>query len=63
MLTNTLAPVILVSTVALLNARWEYRRNGKLTFIGVFLLCAMLFVPNLALKYATSYELPETVLD
>ena len=63
MLTNTLALAILVSMVALLNARWEYRRCGKLTFVGVFLLCAMLFIPNLALDYATSYALPETLLD
>ena len=63
MLTNTLVLAILVSTVALLNARSEYRKRGKLTVFGVFLLCAMLFIPNLVLEYATSYELPETVLD
>ena len=63
MLTTTLALAILVSTVALLHARWEYRRRGKLTFFGIFLLCAMLFTPNLALEFATRYELPATALD
>ena len=63
MLTNTLALAILVSTVALLNARSEYKQRGKLTWFGVFLLCAMLFIPNLVLEYVTSYELPETALD
>ena len=63
MLTNTLALAILVSMAALLNARSEYRRRGKLTFFGVFLLCAMLFIPNLALDYAMSYEWPKTALD
>ena len=62
-MTNTLVLAILVSTVALLNARSEYRKRGKLTVFGVFLLCAMLFIPNLVLEYATSYELPETALD
>jgi putative flippase GtrA len=63
LLTNTLALAILVSTAVLLNARWEFRRRGKLTLFGVFLLCAMLLVPNLVLEYATSYKLPETALD
>ena len=52
MLTNTLALAILVSTAALLNARWEYRRRGKLTLFGVFLLCAMLFVFLFLLGFA-----------
>ena len=52
-----------VTTVALLYARWEYRRRGNLTLMGLSLLCLMLFVPNLLLEYATRYELPSTPLD
>jgi protein-S-isoprenylcysteine O-methyltransferase Ste14 len=52
-----------VSTGALLYARRGYRKHGKLTFFGVFLLCAMLLVPNLLLDYATGYEMPHTLLD
>ena len=63
MLTNTLALAVLVSTVALLYVRWEYRKRGRLTYFGTFLLCAMLFVPNLVIDYATNYEMPETPLD
>jgi len=58
-----LALSILVSAVALLYARWEYRRRDKLTLVGLLLLCAMLFVPNLILEYATMYEMPGTPLD
>lgn len=50
-----------VSAVALLYARWEYRKRGSLTYFGLLLLCVMLFVPNLALEYATIYKLPDTV--
>ena len=50
-----------VSAVALLYARWEYRKRGSLTYLGLLLICVMLFVPNLALEYATTYKLPDTV--
>jgi protein-S-isoprenylcysteine O-methyltransferase Ste14 len=49
--------------VALIYARWEYRRRGKLSLLGLLLLCAMFFVPNLMLEYATTYEIPSTLLD
>jgi protein-S-isoprenylcysteine O-methyltransferase Ste14 len=52
-----------VSAVALLYARWEYRKRGKLTLFGLFLLCCMLLVPNLMLDYATSYRWPSTALN
>ena len=52
-----------VSAVALLNARREYRTDGKLSTWGLILVCLMLFVPNLVLEYATVYELPSTPLD
>ena len=52
-----------MTTVALLYARWEYRKRGKLTVLGLALICAMLFVPNLILEYATTYEMPSSVLD
>ena len=58
-----LALTVPVTTVALLYARWEYRKRGKLTIVGLALVCAMIFVPNLILHYATSYELPSTLLD
>jgi protein-S-isoprenylcysteine O-methyltransferase Ste14 len=56
-----LALAVSVSTVALLYARWEYSKRGQLSYVGLALLCAMLFVPNLVLEYATTYRLPSTV--
>jgi protein-S-isoprenylcysteine O-methyltransferase Ste14 len=52
-----------VSAAALLYTRWEYRKRGKLSILGLALICIMLFVPNLILEYATSYEIPSTLLD
>ena len=52
-----------VSAIALLYARWEYVKRGRLTWFGLFLLCLMLFVPNLILHYASDYALPATALD
>lgn len=52
-----------VTAVALLYGRWEYRQRGKMTILGMALLSAMLFVPNLVLHYATTYEMPSTLLD
>jgi protein-S-isoprenylcysteine O-methyltransferase Ste14 len=58
-----LAFAIAVTAVALLHARREYRQCGRLSVVGLFLLCAMIFVPNLALEYATRYRFPDTLLD
>ena len=63
MLTFLLALTVPVTTVALLYARWEYRKRGRLTVLGLVLLCAMILVPNLILEYATTYEIPSTLLD
>lgn len=63
MLMFLVALAVLTSAVALQYARWEYRERGKLTAVGLTLLCAMLFVPNLVLEYATIYRMPGTVLD
>jgi protein-S-isoprenylcysteine O-methyltransferase Ste14 len=63
MLICSLALTVPVTIVALLYARWDYRKRGKLTVLGLALLCAMLLVPNLLLEYATSYEMPSTPLD
>ncbi len=63
MLSYMLALAILTSAVALLYARWEYRKRGRLTLLGLFLLCAMIFMPNLVLEYATSYEIPSSPVD
>lgn len=63
MLTFLLASTVPVTTVALLNARWEYLKRGRLTLVGMALLCAMLFMPNLVLEYATTDEMPGTVLE
>ena len=58
-----LALSIPVSAVALLNARQEYRTQGKLTTWGLALVCLMLFVPNLLLEYATRYSWPDSLVD
>lgn len=58
-----LALAVAVSAAALMYARWEYRRRDRLTLFGLALLCAMLFVPNLLLEYATTYAMPDTPLD
>ena len=63
MLIFLLTLTVPVTTAALLYARWEYRKRGKLTVLGLALVCAMLFVPNLILHYATTYEMPSTLLD
>lgn len=63
MLVSLLALTVPVTAVALLYARWEYRECGRLTLLGLSLLCAMLFVPNLMLEYATTYQMPDTMLD
>lgn len=52
-----------VAVIALLVARMQYRKYGKLTPLGLALLCLMLFVPNLVFEYATRYEMPGTLLD
>jgi len=54
-----LALSIIASAVALLYARREYQRKGVLSILGLFLLCLMLFMPNLLLEYATNYRWPE----
>lgn len=63
MLAFLLGLTIPVATVALLYARWEYLKRGRLTLLGLALLCAMLVMPNLVLEYATTYEMPGAVLD
>ncbi|MBT8107386.1 MAG: isoprenylcysteine carboxylmethyltransferase family protein [Gammaproteobacteria bacterium] len=63
MLASLLGLSVLVSAVALSYARWEYRKRGKQTAAGLALLCAMLFIPNLVLEYATTYQVPSTVVD
>jgi len=55
MLVYLLALTVPVTTMALLYARWKYRKRGKLTVLGLALLYAMLFIPNLILEYATKY--------
>lgn len=63
MLTYLLVMSLPVALAALLVARWEYRRRGRLTWLGLGLLCAMLLVPNLVVEYATRYTMPATLLD
>ena len=62
-MTYLLVLSIAVAAVALLYARWEYRKRDKLSWFGLSLLCSMLFVPNLMLEYATSYSMPDTILE
>ena len=54
---------IALTIIALLYARWEYRKRGKLTAFGLVLLCAMIFMPNLMLHYLIDYGLSGTLLD
>ncbi len=63
MLTYFLILTIPTSALTLLYLRWEYRRRGKLTILGLTLLSSMLFLPNLVLHYAVTFELPSTPLD
>jgi protein-S-isoprenylcysteine O-methyltransferase Ste14 len=63
MLTILLVLAVVVTAVALVYARWEYRIRGRLTLLGTLLLCAMILVPNLMLHYTASYEMPDTPLD
>ena len=51
---------IAVSVVALRHARRQYRTRGRLTWTGLSLVCAMLFVPNLILHEEARYELPDS---
>ena len=63
MLAYLLAMAIPVAVIALLVARMQYRKYGKLTPLGLLLFCLMLFVPNLVFEYATRYEMPGTLMD
>ncbi len=63
MLVRLLVLALIITPTALLFARFEYRRRGKLSAIGLLLLMAMIFVPNLMLDYAIEYEMPSTLLD
>jgi protein-S-isoprenylcysteine O-methyltransferase Ste14 len=60
---NLLILSIPVTAAALLFARRQYRRHGRLGWAGLLLLCLMLFVPNLMMELATRYEMPSTPLD
>lgn len=62
MLTSLLVLSVAVSAIALWYARWEYKKSGKLSLFGLFLLFLMLFLPNLVLEYATSYRIPDSFL-
>jgi protein-S-isoprenylcysteine O-methyltransferase Ste14 len=52
-----------LTIIGLLYARWEYRKRGKLGLLGLLLLCAMIFMPNLMLHYSIDYGLSGTMLD
>ena len=60
---NLLLLSTLVAALALLNARWEYRKYGKQTWLGLFGLCLMLFMPNVLIDYATTYAWPGSALE
>ena len=62
-MTQLLLLAISMSVVALIYARWEYRQRGKLSLIGLLLLCAMILVPNLMLHYVFSYDMPDSPID
>jgi len=52
-----------ITPIALLFARFEYRRRGNLSALGLSLLLAMFLASNLILEYATTYEVPSSPLD
>lgn len=63
MLVYLLLLALAITPVALLVARFEYRRRGKLGALGLSLILVMFLAPNLILEYATVYEMPSTPLD
>ena len=63
MLSYFLLLALAITPVALLFARFEYRRRGNLSVLGLSLLVAMFLASNLILEYATIYEMPSTPLD
>jgi len=63
MLTYFFMLSLAITPVALLFARFEYRRRGNLSALGLSLLIAMFLASNLILEYATTYEMPSTPLD
>ena len=63
MLPYLFALALIITPVAILFARSEYRRGGKLSALGLAGLIVMIFVPNLMLEYATTYAMPSTPLD
>jgi protein-S-isoprenylcysteine O-methyltransferase Ste14 len=63
MLIYFLLLALAITPVALLFARFEYRRRGSLSVLGLLLLVAMFLASNLILDYATTYEMPSTPLD
>lgn len=62
-MTDLLALSVLVSVLALVYARREYRRRGNLSLLGLFLVSAMLFLPILMIEFATRYTRPGTWVD
>ena len=52
-----------VAAIALFKANRDYRERGRLSPVGLLLLCLMLFLPNLALDYATRYHWPSSPLE
>lgn len=63
MLTQFLLLSFPVTAIALIYARWEYRKRGRLTLLGFLLLVAMFLMPNIIIEFATVYEMPGTLLD
>ena len=63
MLIRLLVLALAITPAALLFARFEYRKRGRLSVVGLMLIMAMIFVPNLMLDYAMEYEMPSTWLD
>jgi protein-S-isoprenylcysteine O-methyltransferase Ste14 len=62
MLLELIGASLAVSALALLYARREYRRRGRLSWKGLSLLCAMLLLPNLVIDLATRFRWPSEPL-
>ena len=63
MLTILFILIFPVSATALLLTRREYRKRGKLSLLGLLLVCAMLILPNLLIHYSMSYKIPTSLLE
>ena len=56
-----LGAFLLLTPIAVWSMRRDYRRRGRLTWIGFGLLLVWFFLPHLTLDYAVRYQTPWTL--